>query len=95
MKKIENPIYVRNVDRTFNKKRLIENIVEVNIYYQGHRERTEINVIGRQKWNVILGILWLTHHNSEIDWRTGEVKITRYSKEYEKQWRPKQGKPGW
>jgi len=29
----------------FNKKRSIENIVEVNIYYQGHRERTEIDVI--------------------------------------------------
>jgi len=29
----------------FNKKRSIENIVEVNIYYQEHRERTEIDVI--------------------------------------------------
>jgi len=36
---------VRNVDGTFNKERLIENIVEVNIYYQGHRERTEIDMI--------------------------------------------------
>ena len=33
LKKIENPIYVRNVDRIFNKKGLIENTVEVNIYY--------------------------------------------------------------
>jgi len=33
LEKIENPIYVRNVDRTFNKKELIENTVEVNIYY--------------------------------------------------------------
>ena len=33
MNKIERPIYVRNVDRTFNKKGLIENIVEINIYY--------------------------------------------------------------
>ena len=31
LKKIENPIYVRNIDETFNKERLIENIVEVNI----------------------------------------------------------------
>jgi len=49
LKKIERPIYVRNVDGTFNKKGLIENIVEVNIYYQGHRERIEIDVIGEQK----------------------------------------------
>jgi len=33
LKKIENSIYVRNVDRTFNKKGLIENTMEVNIYY--------------------------------------------------------------
>ena len=45
LKKIENAIYVRNMDRTFNKKRPIENMVEVNIYYQRHRKRTEIDVI--------------------------------------------------
>ena len=33
LKKIKKPIYVRNVDGTFDKKGLIENIVEVNIYY--------------------------------------------------------------
>ena len=81
LKKIKNLIYVRNVDGTFNKERPIENIVEVNIYYQGHRERTEIDVIRGQKWNVILGILWLAQYNSEIDWRMGEVKIMRCLKE--------------
>ena len=49
LKKIENPIYVRNVNGTFNKKRPIENTVKINIYYQGHRERTEINMIREQK----------------------------------------------
>jgi len=38
---------MRNMDRTFNKKELIENPVEVNIYYQEYRERMEIDVIGR------------------------------------------------
>jgi len=56
LKKIERPIYVRNVDRTLNKKKLIEHMVEVNIYYQGYMERTEIDVIGEQKWSVILGM---------------------------------------
>ena len=54
LKKLERPINVRNVDGSFNKEGPIENTVEVNIYYQGHRERTEINVIGGQKWKVIL-----------------------------------------
>ena len=33
MKKIERPIYVRNIDGTMNKERPIKNTVEVNIYY--------------------------------------------------------------
>jgi len=49
LKRIKNPIYIRNMDRTFNKERPIENMVQVNIYYQGHRERTEIDIIGGQK----------------------------------------------
>ena len=54
LKKIKKPIYVRNVDGTLNKEGLIENTVEVNIYYQGYRKRTEIDVIGGQKYNIIL-----------------------------------------
>ena len=50
-----------------NKEGPIKNNVEVNIYYQGHRERTEIDVIRGQKWNIILGMLWLAYHNPEID----------------------------
>ena len=49
------------------KQGFIENMVEVNIYYQEHRKRMEIDVIGGQKWNVILGMLWLACHNPEID----------------------------
>jgi len=40
---------VRNMDGSFNKKGFIEHTVEINIYYQGHKERTEINVIDSQK----------------------------------------------
>ena len=51
-------------------------------------------MIGGQKWMVILEIPWLTRHNPEIDWKTGEVKIMRCPEECEKQWRPKQRKLG-
>jgi len=95
LKKLERPMQMRNVDGLFNKEGLIENTVEVNIYYQGYRERTEIDVIGGQKWKVILGMPWLAHHNPEIDWRMGEVKMIRCLEECEKQWRPVQGKSGW
>jgi len=95
LKKLERPMQVRNVDGSFNKEEPIENTVEVNIYYKGHVERTEIDVIRGQKWSVILGMLWLACHNPEIDWRTGEVKMTRCPEECGKQWRPVQGKSGW
>jgi len=54
LKKIKKPIYIRNMDSFFHKKRPIEYMVEVNIHYQEYRERTEINIIGEQKWSVIL-----------------------------------------
>jgi len=57
LKKIERLIYVRNIDGSFNKKESIKHTVEINIYYQGYKKRIEINIIGGQKWNVILGIL--------------------------------------
>ena len=56
LKKLERLMNVRNIDRSLNKEGYIEHMVEVNIYYQEHRERTEIDVIGRQKWMVILGM---------------------------------------
>ena len=69
--------------------------MEVNIYYKGHVERTEIDVIGSQKWSVILRMSWLARHNPEIDWKTGEVKMTRCPEECGKQWRSEQGKSEW
>jgi len=95
LKKLERPMNVRNVDGSLNKEGPIEHTVEVNIYYQGHRERTEIDVIGGQKWMVILEMLWLARYNPKIDWRTGEVKMTRCPEECGKQWRPVQGKSEW
>jgi len=56
LKKIKRLIYVKHVDSPFNKEGPIEYMVEVNIYYQGHKEKMEIDVIGGQKWSIILGI---------------------------------------
>ena len=42
-----------------------------------------------------MGMPWLAHYNPEINWKTGEVKMTRCLEECRKQWRSKQGKLGW
>jgi len=44
---------------------------------------------------VILGMSWLACYNPKIDWRIGEVKMTRCPEECGKQWRPVQRKSGW
>jgi len=93
---LERPVHVRNVDSTFNYAGPIVDIVEVEIFFKEHKERMSIDVMGGQKWGVILDMPWLRHHNPEIDWRTGEVKMTRCPDECGKKWKTgRQTKPGW
>jgi len=40
---------MRNVDGTFNCEEPIKYMVEVELFYGKHKDRTEIDVIGRQK----------------------------------------------
>jgi len=56
-KKLERLIYVRNIDSIFNYEGPIEHTVEMELFYREHKERTEIDMISSQKWNVILEIL--------------------------------------
>ena len=94
--KLERPVYVRNVNGMLNYAGPIVDTVEVEIFFKGHKERMSIDVIGGQKWSVILVMPWLGCYNSEIDWKTGEVKITRCPDKCGKKWRVgKQIKPGW
>jgi len=58
---------MRNIDGTFNYEGPIEYTLEVELFYRGHKERTEIYMIGGQKWSVILGIPWLACHNPKIN----------------------------
>ena len=44
--KLERPIYMRNVDGMLNYAGPIMDIVEVEIYFKEHKERTSIDVIG-------------------------------------------------
>jgi len=55
-RKLERPVYVRNVDSMLNYTGSIVDTVEVEIFFKGYKERTLIDVIGGQKWSVILGM---------------------------------------
>ena len=93
--KLERPVYIRNVDGMLNYAGPIVDTVEVKIFIKRHKERTSIDVIGGQKWSVILGIPWLGRYNPEIDWKTGEVKMMMCPDKCEKKLGVgKQTKPG-
>ena len=93
--KLKRSVYVRNVDGTLNYVGPIVDTVEVKIFLKGHKERMSIDIIGEQKWSVILDMPWLRCYNPEIDWKTGEVKITRCPDECGKKWKTgRQTKPG-
>jgi len=77
LQKLKRPVVVRNVDRTNNSGEAITYQVEVNVYYKSHVERIRIDVCDLGKTDVILGMPWLQAHNPEINWETGEVKMTR------------------
>jgi len=77
LEKLNKPIKVRNVDGSDNNGGSIIYEVEVNLYYRGHIERVRMDVCELGKTEVILGMLWLAAHNPEINWETGEVKMTR------------------
>jgi len=77
LQKLERPLMVKNVDGTMNSGGAITHQVECNVFYKGHMERMRMNVCDLEKTEVILGMPWLAAHNPEINWETGEVKMTR------------------
>ena len=77
LQKLERPVMVKNVDGTVNSRGAITHQVECNVLYKGHIERMWMDVCDLGKTEVILGMPWLVAHNPEINWETGEVKMTR------------------
>ena len=78
LQKLKRPVMVRNVDGTNNSEGAITHKVEVNVYYKGHVKRMRMDVCDLKRIDIILGMLQLQAYNPEINWKTGEVKMTRY-----------------
>jgi len=77
LQKLDRPVAVKNVDSTNNSVGAITHQVEVNVYYKGYVERIKMDVCDLERTEVILGMPWLQAHNPEINWKMGEVKMTR------------------
>ena len=48
LKKLEYPIYIRNINSIFNQESSIKHTVEY-FFYKGHTERIEIDVVEKKK----------------------------------------------
>ena len=71
-----NPIPVYNIDRTWNSAGSITHTAELIVKFQGHHEKIMAEVTDLGKNMFILGFSWLKHHNPDIDWMKGMVKMT-------------------
>jgi len=78
LQKLKRLMTVRNINRTNNSTGAIIHQVEVNVYYKSHMKRIRIDICNLGRTEVILEIPWLQIYNPKINWKTGEVKMTRY-----------------
>ena len=74
---LPNPIPVYNVDGTRNSAGDITHCAEIVIDFQGHQEKVVAKITDLGRHRMILRYMWLKHHNPNIDWETGQVRMTR------------------
>jgi predicted aspartyl protease len=72
-----DPIPVYNVNGIWNAAGSITHCAKIIIQFQEHHERVTTEVTNLGKNQMILGYMWLSRHDPEIDWTTGTVQTTR------------------
>ena len=73
---ILHPIGLYNTDRSPNEIGKITKAINLVIQYKGHRSRSIFYVSSIGHKAIILGHTWLAEYNPDINWHTGEVKMT-------------------
>src|SRR5260370_2148140 len=74
---LPNPVPVHNIDGTPNENRSITEEVEVILQYGQHTEKVCLAVTNLRQQTIIIGHLWLTHHNPEVDWARQSVTMSQ------------------
>src|SRR5271163_3737641 len=74
--KLSKPIPVYNIDGTPNEAGSVTEVIDLILWYNNHSERTLFAVSSLRRQKLILGHSWLHKHNLEINWATGEVKMS-------------------
>ena len=74
---LPRPIPVYNVDGTLNQSGSVTEDVVLQLHFQDHMERTTFAVTSLGKCPAIVGYSWLRKHNPEIDWKKGQIFMSR------------------
>ena len=77
LSKLVKPVLVLNVDGTRNQEGDITHYVLLTVRVGKHAEKLWCAVMCLGKVPLILGHNWLKKHNPDIDWTTGDVKLSR------------------
>ena len=75
--KLPRSIPVYNIDGTLNEHGSVKECVDLIVRYGDHTERARFYVTQLGGDALVVGHPWLVQHNPEINWVTGEVKMTR------------------
>ena len=62
--------------RSPNEIRKITEVIDLVIQYKGHSKLVQFYVSSVGHKAIVLGHTWLVEHNPNINWHTGEVKMT-------------------
>ena len=71
-----HPIGLYNADGLPNEIGKITEAINLVVQYKGHRSQSKFYVSSVGHKAIILGLTWLAEHNPDINWCTGEVKMT-------------------
>src|SRR5882724_13243652 len=58
----------------------ITEVIDLIVQYGDHSERATFHVTGISQTTIILRHMWWVEHNTEINWCTGKVSLTRFPK---------------
>ena len=65
-----------NADGSPNEIGKITKAINLVVQYKGHKSRSKFYVSSVGHKAIVLGHTWLVEHNPDINWHTGEVKLT-------------------
>jgi hypothetical protein len=85
LRTLVNPLPVKNVDGTLNKRgsiryATIQRIRIKTLEEEFHEETTELYVTTLGDHDIILGTDWLHAHNPEVNWAVPQIALTRCPK---------------